>query len=183
MKFPPTFVEPFKWPEVILTARSFSSKHSTTRFALLRLWSAPHYYPFMVGMFNRRNTSFPDSRGRSWKWKFVPKDMPGSEFSTHHTTRKRLDVLKDKLGDRMKFTYHIFLPVLLLATSSYAGYCGPNAKVYYVDSPPNWHEDALYCDNGYGDVECPYGTAAHIQKQQYPVVETDKCATWYTCCR
>ncbi|KAL9568814.1 hypothetical protein ACKAV7_007031 [Fusarium commune] len=101
MEFPPTFADPSKWPEVIPTARSFSEKHSTARFALLRLWSAAHYYPFMVGMFNRRNTSFLDSRGRSWEWKFVPKDMPGSELSAHHTTGKRLDVLKDKFGDRV----------------------------------------------------------------------------------
>ncbi|PNP74678.1 hypothetical protein FNYG_12014 [Fusarium nygamai] len=101
MTFPPTFVDPSKWPQVIPTARTFSEKHPTARFAVLRLWSAPHYYPFMVGMFNRRNTSFLDSRGRSWEWKFVPKDMPGSEFSAHHTTGKRLDVLKDKFGDRV----------------------------------------------------------------------------------
>ncbi|KAF5598826.1 major facilitator superfamily transporter [Fusarium pseudocircinatum] len=101
MTYPPTFVDPSKWPQVIPTARTFSSKHPTARFAVLRLWSAPHYYPFMVGMFNRRNTSFLDSRGRSWEWKFVPKDMPGSEFSAHHTTGKRLDVLKDKFGDRV----------------------------------------------------------------------------------
>ncbi|KAF5978634.1 major facilitator superfamily transporter [Fusarium coicis] len=101
MTYPPTFVDPSKWPEVIPTARTFSQKHPAARFALLRLWSAPHYYPFMVGLFNRRNTSFLDSRGRSWEWKFVPKDMPGSEFSAHHTTGKRLDVLKDKFGDRV----------------------------------------------------------------------------------
>ncbi|KNB10600.1 hypothetical protein FOXG_10756 [Fusarium oxysporum f. sp. lycopersici 4287] len=79
MEFPPAFVDPSKWPKVIPTARSFSEKHSTARFALLRLWSAAHYYPFMVGMFNRRNTSFLDSRGRSWVWKFVPKDIRGNE--------------------------------------------------------------------------------------------------------
>ncbi|CVL02188.1 uncharacterized protein FMAN_08270 [Fusarium mangiferae] len=101
MTYPPTFVDPSKWPQVIPTARSFSQKHPTARFALLRLWSAPHYYPFMVGIFNRRNTSFLDSRGRSWEWKFVPKDMPGSEFSAHQTTGKRLDVMKDKFGDRV----------------------------------------------------------------------------------
>lgn len=31
----------------------------------------------------------------------MPKDMPGSEFSAHQTTGKRLDVLKDKFGDRV----------------------------------------------------------------------------------
>lgn len=31
----------------------------------------------------------------------MPKDMPGSEFSVHHTTGKRQDVVKDKFGDRV----------------------------------------------------------------------------------
>ncbi|KAF4452302.1 mfs allantoate protein [Fusarium austroafricanum] len=94
--FPSSFVHPKTWPEVLPPARTFSSKHTNARFALLRLWSAPHYYPQMVGLFNRQNTSFLDSRGRSWEWKFVPMDMPGREYSVHHTTGKRLDILKHK---------------------------------------------------------------------------------------
>ncbi|KAF4991683.1 hypothetical protein FGRMN_7656 [Fusarium graminum] len=101
MPFPPTFVHPSKWPQVIECAREFAQKHDKARFSLLRLWSAPHYYPLMVGPFNRQNTSFLDSMCRSWEWKFVPKDMPGSEYSIHHTTGKRLDILKHKFGDRV----------------------------------------------------------------------------------
>ena len=48
----------------------------------------------MVGLQNRQGTSFLDSAGRSWEWKFVPKDMPGSEFSAHHTTQRRLALLQ-----------------------------------------------------------------------------------------
>jgi hypothetical protein len=101
MQYPPTFIHPSKWPQVIPCAQDFAKKHQNARFALLRLWSAPHYYPLMVGPFNRPNTSFLDSLCRSWEWKFVPKDMPGSEYSIHHTTGKRLEILKHKFGDRV----------------------------------------------------------------------------------
>ncbi|WZH49461.1 Mfs allantoate protein [Fusarium acuminatum] len=101
MKFPPNFIHPSKWPQVLPHAQDFAKKHENARFALLRLWSAPHYYPLMVGLFNRPNTTFLDSLCRSWEWKFVPKDMPGSEYSAHHTTEKRLELLKHKFRDRV----------------------------------------------------------------------------------
>lgn len=31
----------------------------------------------------------------------MPKDMPGSEFSVHHTVSKRLELLKKQFGDRV----------------------------------------------------------------------------------
>ncbi|KAI8668515.1 hypothetical protein NCS55_00877700 [Fusarium keratoplasticum] len=94
MVFPPSFVHPSKWPHVLPTAESFAEKNKGARFALIRLWSAPHFYPLMVGLGNRQNTSFLDSMGRSWEWKFVPKDMVGSEYSAHHTTERRLQLLQ-----------------------------------------------------------------------------------------
>ncbi|KAL6924063.1 hypothetical protein FSST1_001337 [Fusarium sambucinum] len=99
--FPPSYVPPSKWPQVLPTAQKFVRFNPTARFAILRLWSAPHYYPFMVGRFNRPLTSFVDSLNRSWEFKFVPKDMPGSEFSAHHSVEKRLDTLKHKFGNRV----------------------------------------------------------------------------------
>ncbi|KAM6506796.1 hypothetical protein FALCPG4_018622 [Fusarium falciforme] len=45
---------------------------------------------------NRQGTSFLDSAGRLWEWKFVPKDMPGSEFRAHHTTQRRLGLLQSQ---------------------------------------------------------------------------------------
>jgi hypothetical protein len=98
--FPPSYVPPSSWPQILPRAKSFSSSHPNTRFALLRLWSAPHYHPLMVGPYNRPMTSFLDSMNRSWFFKFVPKDMPGSEFSAHHTAEKRLDLIRHKIGDR-----------------------------------------------------------------------------------
>lgn len=99
--FPPFFAGPDKWTKLLPHAQAFASKHQGARFALLRLWSAPHFYPLMVGFQNRQGNSFLDSVGRPWEWKFVPKDMPGSEFSVHHTISKRLELLKKQFGDRV----------------------------------------------------------------------------------
>jgi len=101
MQYPPSFVAPDKWIQLLPLIQKFADRHPNARFALLRLWSAPHYYPLMVGLHNRQCTSFLDSCGRSWEWKFVPKDMPGSEYSVHHTTGKRLQLLLGKFGDRV----------------------------------------------------------------------------------
>ncbi|EEU39678.1 uncharacterized protein NECHADRAFT_104871 [Fusarium vanettenii 77-13-4] len=68
MVFPPSFVHPSKWPHVLPTAESFAKKNEGARYALIRLWSAPHFYPLM--------------------------DMPGSEYSAHHTTERRLKLLE-----------------------------------------------------------------------------------------
>ncbi|KPM43969.1 hypothetical protein AK830_g2623 [Neonectria ditissima] len=101
MEFGPDFMPPSKWPALLPLAQAFGGTHPSARFALLRLWSAAHYYPFMVGLFNRQNTSFLDSTGRSWEWKSVPKDMPASEFSAHRVTGARLDLLRAQFGDRV----------------------------------------------------------------------------------
>jgi hypothetical protein len=100
-QFPPNFAGPDKWPKLLPRAEAFASKHQNARFALLRLWSAPHFYPLMVGLQNRQGNSFLDSVGRPFEWKFVNKDMPGSEFSIHLTVSSRLDVLKPQFGDRV----------------------------------------------------------------------------------
>ncbi|UKZ96115.1 uncharacterized protein TrAFT101_010916 [Trichoderma asperellum] len=99
--FPPFFSGPEKWTKLLPHAQAFASKHQGARFALLRLWSAPHFYPLMVGLQNRQGNSFLDSVGRPWEWKFVPKDMPGSEFSIHHTISKRLELLEEQFEDRV----------------------------------------------------------------------------------
>lgn len=55
----------------------------------------------MVGLDKRQGLSFLDSTARSWEWKFVPKDMPASEFSVHHATERRLELIRKQLGDRV----------------------------------------------------------------------------------
>ncbi|KAF7546260.1 hypothetical protein G7Z17_g8560 [Cylindrodendrum hubeiense] len=101
MVFPPNFEPPDKWAEILPHAQTFAAGHPTARFGLLRLWSAPHYYPFMVGLHNRQMTSFLDSTARAWEWKFVPKDMPGSEFSAHNVTQARLEILQEQFKGRV----------------------------------------------------------------------------------
>ena len=86
-----TFMEsPPSLDDFWMTARKFSKQHGNARFAVLRLWSAPHFYPLMVGLENRINTEFTDGLGRAWEFCFVPKDMPGSEYSIHHASRLRV---------------------------------------------------------------------------------------------
>ncbi|OTA94692.1 hypothetical protein M434DRAFT_394488 [Hypoxylon sp. CO27-5] len=103
----PGFVTPDQWPVLLPLARAFASKHSNAnnnpRFAILRIWSAPHFYPAMIGDFNRHATAFLDGAGRSWIWKFIPKDMPISEWSMYNTLKLRLELLKDQLavGERV----------------------------------------------------------------------------------
>ena len=70
-------------------AARFTAQHPRARFTLLRLCSAPHFYPFMLGMDNRDSTSFTDCCGRTFEWKFVPKDMPYSEKSCHYNLAAR----------------------------------------------------------------------------------------------
>lgn len=100
-EFPPTFIDPDKFPVLLHLAQSFAKTNNAARFAFLRLWSAPHFYPLMVGPQSRLGTSFLDSTGRSWQWKFLPKDMAGSEYSSHLTTGRRLDLLQKQFGKRV----------------------------------------------------------------------------------
>uniref|UniRef100_A0A4E9ELV7 Uncharacterized protein n=1 Tax=Gibberella zeae TaxID=5518 RepID=A0A4E9ELV7_GIBZA len=100
-KIDPFFSAPSQWPEIIPHASPFAGSHPTARFALLRTWSSPHYYPFMCDGTDRYSTTFLDSRNRSWAWRFVPKDMTASEYSPHETIKRRLGYLKHQFGSRV----------------------------------------------------------------------------------
>ncbi|KAL7944080.1 hypothetical protein V8C42DRAFT_96105 [Trichoderma barbatum] len=100
-KYPSYFTGPDKWPKLLPHAEAFTGKHHDARFALLRIWTAPHFYPLMLGLENRQGNSFLDSVCRPWEWRFLPKDMPGSEFSMHNTTSKALERIQKQLGDRV----------------------------------------------------------------------------------
>ncbi|KAK4167641.1 hypothetical protein QBC43DRAFT_311164 [Cladorrhinum sp. PSN259] len=103
---PPSFIDYKNWPELLPAARDFAAKNpKSPRFALLRLWSAPHFYPLMMLLPMRQAVSFLDPVGRSWEWKFIPKDMPMSEWSVHNTALLRLGYLREQmmgLGDGSK---------------------------------------------------------------------------------
>lgn len=51
----------------------------------------------MIGMNTRIATAFTDVTGRSWEWKFIPKDMPFSEWSMHYNMTLRLEPYKKQL--------------------------------------------------------------------------------------
>ena len=59
--------------QLLLNARTYANLHPTARFSLLRVWSAPHFYPLMLGWNKRETTAFTDIIGRAWEWKFIPK--------------------------------------------------------------------------------------------------------------
>lgn len=55
----------------------------------------------MVGLSTRQIVCFLDSVGRAWEWKFVPKDMRGSELSVHNMTGTRLKILHEQFKGRV----------------------------------------------------------------------------------
>lgn len=93
-------VNPAKVPAFKDTARAFSLKHPNARFAILKLWSVPYFYPLMIGLDNHDPTSFRDLHGRRWIWMFVPKDMPQSEWSIQLSAGLRIHPFKKQFGYR-----------------------------------------------------------------------------------
>lgn len=71
--------------------KAFQHLNPSARFSVLRLWSAPHFYPLMFSYENRAMCTFLDDRSRLWEFKFVPKDMPYSEWSVHQQLTLRLE--------------------------------------------------------------------------------------------
>ena len=94
---PANYIDYSEWPDLLTIARPFAASHPTARFALIKLWSAPHFYPLMLQIPSRLATAFLDPSGRSWQWKFLPKDMPASEWSIHNTVRLRLGCLRQTM--------------------------------------------------------------------------------------
>jgi hypothetical protein len=91
-------IEPKDYPDLIKHAKSYASKHDHARFALLRVWSSPYFWPLMLGHNNRDRTSFMDGIGRCWEFKFIPKDMQCSEWSIHWSIHCMLDKFAKPLG-------------------------------------------------------------------------------------
>jgi hypothetical protein len=93
---------PFTIPSFKTTAAAFSAKHGPgARFAVLRIWSAPHFYPLMLGHENRIQTSFVDYTRRRWLWMFQAKDLSYSEYSIHRMARERIEPFKRYFGKQI----------------------------------------------------------------------------------
>lgn len=84
------------WPDLLESAKEFAKDKPAARFSLLRMWSAPHFYPLMVGYWTRHHVTFMDSCARSWEFKFVPKDLEGSELSAMHATSSRIKLVVER---------------------------------------------------------------------------------------
>lgn len=110
MRLPPTLQDPFTIDPLLSHARRFAkSNPGGAVFSALKLWSAPHFWPLMLGYDNRDNTSFTDGAGRTWEWKFIPKDMPFSEWSIHQSARMRVEPYKHFFGKRVVCWKDMFL--------------------------------------------------------------------------
>ncbi|OJD29348.1 mfs allantoate protein [Diplodia corticola] len=110
INLPPTLQDPFSRPPLLDHARGFAKDNPGALFTVLRVWSAPHFFPLMLGHDNRDNTSFADGVGRMWEWKFIPKDMPFSEWSMHQSARQRIEPYRDSFfGDSVVCRKDMFL--------------------------------------------------------------------------
>ena len=45
--------------ELLVRARQFATVHPKARFAFLRTWSSPHFYPLLIGLENRCSLHSP----------------------------------------------------------------------------------------------------------------------------
>ncbi|KAH7067817.1 hypothetical protein FB567DRAFT_256347 [Paraphoma chrysanthemicola] len=86
---------------IIKKCKSFLEYNTSAKFAVMRIWSAPHFYPLMLGMEKRPMCAFLDDRGRCWEFKFIPKDMPYSEWSVHQQLSLRLEPYKKIFGQQV----------------------------------------------------------------------------------
>lgn len=97
--YPPNRIRYQDFPDLMKEARRMhtdlgaSNPSGEPRFALLRLWSAPHFYPLMIGYDRRQLMSFIDTQRRAWEFKFLPKDFPESEWTIHYSISTRFERL------------------------------------------------------------------------------------------
>lgn len=96
---PPNTQDPYSIAPLQEHAATFASRNPAARFAVIRIWSAPHFYPLMIGFDNRDGASFIDGDGRAFEWKFVPKDMPRSEISIHRVAQMRIEPYRHFFGE------------------------------------------------------------------------------------
>ncbi len=105
----PGMQEPPRSAFLVSSACTFARQNPSARFALLRLWSAPHFYPLIIGPENRERMTFYDSSCRAWEWKFIPKDMPYSEWSMHQQSRMRIHQFRKAFSGKVVVMRDVFL--------------------------------------------------------------------------
>ena len=85
------------WPDLRARAKEFAQTHPNARFAVLRTWSNPYFWPCMYSLKRRSETAFRDAIDRPWLFKFVPKDMPEGEWSIHTSLEKQFARFQEPL--------------------------------------------------------------------------------------
>ena len=107
-----------EWPDLLNAARDFSFKHPEKhpKFAILRLWSAPHFWTLSKAFLPRRKgvplikgVSFRDPLGRSWRFRCIPKDWNYSEHSMYQLLGLRLWLLALQFEDRVIYRGDVIL--------------------------------------------------------------------------
>ncbi|KAJ8064951.1 hypothetical protein OCU04_007254 [Sclerotinia nivalis] len=93
--------DPSRVPRLLNTARKFSTSHPDAKFALLRLWSAPYFYPLTARHDICNEFTFYDLTGRMFTWLFVPKDQPFSEFCMHETCKNLIEPFEKQFEDKV----------------------------------------------------------------------------------
>ncbi|KAI0485340.1 hypothetical protein GGR56DRAFT_70131 [Xylariaceae sp. FL0804] len=141
-KNPPGLVQPDQFPDLLRLARDFAAQHAgkhgkSPRFAILRTWSAPHFYPAMLGDASRIGLSFLDPAARSWIWKFIPKDMPVSEWSMYNNLELRLDTLAHLFKDRVR---HRAETILVMGEDEQDLFRYVTAVTFAIQTKP-WHRE------------------------------------------
>jgi hypothetical protein len=109
VRLPKTMRNPYEIPPHKVTARKFAIQNPNARFAVIRIWSSPHFYPLMIGFDNRESTSFCDTVGRKWIWMFIPKDMPNSEWSMQKISEERIKPFERLFGKSVAIKRNVFL--------------------------------------------------------------------------
>lgn len=96
--------------ELLPIAQQFAQKNPSARFALLRLWSAPHFYLIVLDPEDRNKLAFPDVfKERKFASTVVPKDMSFSEKHVHETCSERIKPYKKLFGDRVVVKKDLYL--------------------------------------------------------------------------
>ncbi|KAF2112566.1 hypothetical protein BDV96DRAFT_601966 [Lophiotrema nucula] len=87
----------FDRTNLLSKARAFRDAHPAAKFSVLRLWSAPHFYPLELSLQRSAMTAFLDDRGRLWHFRFLPKDLPTSEWIIHDQLSAHIEPYREML--------------------------------------------------------------------------------------
>ncbi|KAF2168271.1 hypothetical protein M409DRAFT_21709 [Zasmidium cellare ATCC 36951] len=93
----------FRKIDLLACASTFAAKYEGSRFALLRLWSHSHFWQLQVAGPNREHLAFSDTMGRCWHLRFIPKDMPLSDYSLQATVEERTERFQKQFAGKVVF--------------------------------------------------------------------------------